>query len=46
MQLSKLNEEMEVSASDFEKLNELFAQKQELEDELELLYDMWGELTC
>ena len=46
LQLSKLNEEMEVSASDFEKLNELFAQKQELEDELELLYDMWGELTC
>ncbi len=46
LQLSKLNEEMEVSASDFNKLNELFAQKQEIEDELQLLYDMWGELTC
>jgi hypothetical protein len=37
---------MEASASDFEKLNELFVQKQEVEDELEMLYNKWGELTC
>lgn len=44
--LSKLNQEMEASTSDFEKLNELFVQKQEIEDELEMLYNKWGELTC
>jgi ABC-type multidrug transport system ATPase subunit len=46
LRLSRLNEEMETSASDFEKLNELFAQKKEIEDELDQLYSKWGELTC
>lgn len=46
MRLNRLKEEMEARASDFEKLNELFARKQEIEDELELLYNKWGELTC
>jgi ATP-binding cassette subfamily F protein 3 len=46
MRLNKIKEEMEASASDYERLNELFAKKQETEDELDVLYNKWDELTC
>lgn len=46
IRLGELSDAMEASASDFEKLNLLFTEKLEIEDELEILYNTWEELNC
>lgn len=44
IQLRELSQEMEASASDFERLEGLFCEKEEVEKELEQLYSLWEEL--
>ena len=44
--MAKLDEEMEVHACDAGKLNELYAEKQKLEEELMALMERWEELAA
>ena len=46
IRLDELSGEMEAAASDYLKLQDLYAEREKLEDELAHLYTVWEELVA